>query len=238
MLSLKNISWKDGTKILIEDLTCDIAPCECVAIDLPDDHAIKILVQLLMGEKTLQTGGIFIDGIPLGKLTPRLLQFYRRSIGIVLPTEELLMDRSVAENIALPLRARGMSTRNKHEKIETILAKIDLQGKESMLLRHLSHAEQRCVAFAVALVADPQILYIEDIGNDSSDAETQAMIDTLLQEAMNRETSIIIATRTSDRFASLRPRVISRRGETKTSEKLGETHWKTAERTRIIPTAL
>jgi len=238
MLSLKNVCWMDASLPLLDDLSFDVAPGECIAIELADSRAVSVLIRLLTGEAALQTGSILVDGIPLKKLTPRLLQIYRRSIGVVLPMEKLLGNARIVDTIMLPLRAHRMRKNEILTRAKSLLTKLHMQEKESTLLQELPLDEQKCVALATALVADPQILLIGNKQNDWPDEKNAERMHMLVREAMQRGTSVIIATCTSERFASLHPRIISRNTEHNASRGTEEKSWKTTEKTRIIPIAL
>ena len=118
--------------MVFEDVNFDIEPGECVAFVGGPGSGKTALMHILMGETKPTQGSILVDGIPLEKLSPRLLQFYRKNLGVMLQKEQLLSDRSIAENIALPLKAHGAGKKETATRVMELLHTIQLEEKIAM----------------------------------------------------------------------------------------------------------
>ena len=234
MFSIQNVSHGDH----IQNLSFEAAPRECIAVVLQTKNDVQALIRLLTGEERLESGSILIDGIPLEKLTPRLLQMYRRSLGLMLTEEELLPDRSVFDHIAIPLRAQGIWKKRREERIFALLTEIHLTKKHSAALHTLSSGEKRRVAIAMALAMEPKIIIVEDLIKEDDDPETEEIIKSLLAKAIQSGATIIIGTLNAERFHALDPKIIGGSGKEKAKEQIANTSWKAKERTRIIPMPL
>lgn len=236
MISLKNLILKDQSGNVI-DLTVDIAPGECVAFVGSPGSGKTALMRILMGETKPTQGSILVDGIPLEKLSPRLLQLYRKNLGVMIQKEQLLPDRSIAENIALPLKAHGAGKKETATRVMELLTKIRLEEKFAIPPAALSENERRRVSLAQAISSDPKILLLDEPFGESCDAESRGMMLGMLRQAKENGATIVITTRNAKDFSPLAPR-IERMEREATIQESSQTSWKNTERTRIMPIRL
>src|SRR3989344_2566482 len=237
MISLQNITWEGTNGTILADQTINIAPSECVAFVGGPDTGKTTLIGLLTGERKPKSGSILIDGIPLEKLPPRLLQIYRRSLGFVLQKDQLLPDRSVAEQIALPLEVRGFQKGEIPSHVFEILQKASLVEKKAVLPDRLTLGERQRTALAQAIATDPKILLLDEPLPVEIDGESATVMLTMLQTALSHGASVIVVTRNAKILASLRPREVRLEKELSIAES-PKTLWKKSEGTRIMPVAL
>src|SRR5207248_7481241 len=108
------------------------------------------------------TGQIVVNGINLNQLKKSAIASYRSSLGLTFQSPNLLNDRSVFENVALPLQIRGKSTTMLVKRVHAALDMVGLLNKEKMLPIHLSCGEQQRVGLARAVVHKPQILLADE----------------------------------------------------------------------------
>jgi cell division transport system ATP-binding protein len=107
-------------------------------------------------------GQLIVDGRNLAKMPNREIPFHRRKVGVIFQDHRLLNDRSVYENVALPLHVIGTSPRDIGKRVRAALDKVGLLKKEKSLPVSLSGGEQQRVGIARALVTRPPILLADE----------------------------------------------------------------------------
>ena len=153
------------------------------------------LMKAMYGDLPLQEGEGKVVGYDLKKLRQKDVPYLRRKLGIVFQDFQLLMDRTVNDNLNFALRATGWKERNKiQERINDVLNQVGLRTKGFRYPHELSGGEQQRVTIARALLNDPElILADEPTGNldpDTSDDIMQLLIK------LNKElhTAVLMAT--------------------------------------------
>jgi len=122
-------------------------------------------------------GQVLIDGKNLGRMPERKIPALRREIGVIFQDHKLLMDRSVFDNVALPLIVIGMPRDEIEKRVRAALGKVGLHGKEKQLPITLSGGEQQRVGIARAVINRPSILL--------ADEPTGNLDETLSNEIMD-----------------------------------------------------
>jgi len=108
------------------------------------------------------SGQVLVDGKNVGRLSERKIPSLRREIGVIFQDHKLLMDRSVFDNVALPLIVIGMPRDEIAKRVRAALGKVGLQGKEKQLPITLSGGEQQRVGIARAVINRPTILLADE----------------------------------------------------------------------------
>jgi cell division transport system ATP-binding protein len=134
------------------------------------------LLKLIAGIEKPSRGQAVVNGQNLLHLTRRRLPYYRRGIGIIFQDHKLLADRSVADNVALPLVVAGYRGAEIARRVRAALDKVGLLGKERSTPLALSGGEQQRVGIARALVARPPLLLADEpTGNLDPDLSREVM---------------------------------------------------------------
>lgn len=121
-------------------------------------------------------GQVLVDNQNLASMPKRKIPFYRRQIGIVFQDHNLLHDRTVFDNVALPLVIAGENHREIGRRVRASLDKVGLLGKERSLPIALSGGEQQRVGIARAVVNRPPILLADEpTGNLDPDLSREIM---------------------------------------------------------------
>ncbi len=155
------------------------------------------LLKLLIGLESPTSGRVIVDGFDLNKLKAKQLPWYRRQIGIVLQDHNLLPDRTVFENVALPLRLNPMSAKDAARRVRGALATVDLSDKGALLPRHLSTGEQQRVGIARAVVTRPRIILADEpTGNLDPFLSRQVM--ALFHQFRDLGTTVLVASHDID----------------------------------------
>ena len=121
-------------------------------------------------------GSVVVNGRDLGSLSARQIPYYRRELGIIFQDHRLLGDRSVYDNVALPLIASGMGRAEIGRRVRAALDQVGLLDKERVLPTALSGGEQQRVGIARAVVGRPSVLLADEpTGNLDPDLSREIM---------------------------------------------------------------
>jgi cell division transport system ATP-binding protein len=138
-------------------------------------------------------GQVLLDGQNLNHVSNRNIPYVRRKIGMIFQDHRLLHDRTVFDNVALPLIIEGLNHRDTGRRVRAALDKVGLLNKESCLPITLSGGEQQRVGIARAVVnRPPLILADEPTGN--LDPELSQEIMTLFEQFNQVGVAVLIAT--------------------------------------------
>ena len=111
----------------------------------------------------LKEGSLYIDGQDITYMRTRKIPYYRRKIGMIFQDFQLIGDRSVFENIALPLHILGLANKEIRLKVNGILEKVGLESVKKMFPSQLSGGEQQMVAIGRALMSNPEMLLCDEL---------------------------------------------------------------------------
>lgn len=159
----------------------------------PSGAGKTTLFKIMTGFEKISSGHVSVNGYNLSQLSSRNMAKYRRSIGVVFQDFKLLYDRSVFENIALPLHILRKNKWEVIERVEDILRKVSLIKKMNENPAHLSGGEKQRVAIARALVHEPEFV-IADEPTGNLDWELSNDIMNVFSDAHKKGTTLIIAT--------------------------------------------
>ena len=151
------------------------------------------MLKLIMMLERATTGEIWIDQQNLAKIPNRQIPFLRRKMGVVHQNHQLLFDRSVFDNIALPLIVAGFSHRDVGRRVRAALDKVGLLHKEGQNPLTLSGGEQQRVGIARAVVNKPPFL-LADEPTGNLDPVLSKEILLLFKEFNNVGVTVLIAT--------------------------------------------
>ena len=133
-------------------------------------------LRLLIGAETATRGRIYVDDVDISRLGARRMPWYRRKVGVVFQDHNLLLEHSVFDNVALPLRINHLGEREVASRVRGALGKVELLGKEHLMPSQLSTGEQQRVGIARAVVGRPKILLADEpTGNLDPDLARSVM---------------------------------------------------------------
>lgn len=168
------------------------------------------LLKLMMVMERPSHGQVLIDGQNLRGLSPRKIPALRRNIGVVFQNHQLLFDRSVYDNVALPLIIAGYQPREVGRRVRAALDKVGLLSKEKLMPVTLSGGEQQRVGIARAVVNKPKIL-LADEPTGNLDPELSAEIMHLFEQFNQVGVTVLIASHDLGLIARLPYRMITLR---------------------------
>lgn len=159
----------------------------------PTGSGKTTIFRLIVRDLIPSMGSIILGDWDLTKLPHSKIPQLRRRVGVIFQDLKLLMDRTVLENVVLPLQFSGADEKEAEAKAKKILEEIGLGDKVDKFPMQLSGGEKQRVAIARALVFDPEII-LADEPTGNLDMETSFQIVDLLTEINKRGTTILMAT--------------------------------------------
>ena len=159
----------------------------------------KSTLMNILGCLDRPTSGVYkLDGTAISDKTDTELAHIRgREIGFVFQNFNLLMKRTIADNVSLPLIYQGVSERDRYERAVQMLHKVQLDGYQDRLPTQISGGMQQRVAIARALINNPKIIFADEpTGN--LDSKTSDEIMNLFTELNNQGITIVLVTHEDD----------------------------------------
>lgn len=151
------------------------------------------LLKLIALLERSSRGQVFINNQNLAKISRRRIPYFRRNIGIIFQDHQLLFDRTVYDNVALPLIIAGFSHRDIGKRVRAALDKVGLLSKEKKYPITLSGGEQQRVGIARAVVNKPPLI-LADEPTGNLDPELSAEIMNLFQDFSDVGVTVLVAT--------------------------------------------
>lgn len=138
-------------------------------------------------------GQVLINGQNLAKVSRRRIPYFRRNIGIIFQDHQLLFDRTVFDNVALPLIIAGYPHREIGRRVRASLDKVGLLNKEKAYPITLSGGEQQRVGIARAVVNKPPLL-LADEPTGNLDPELSQEVMTIFEDFSQVGVTVLVAT--------------------------------------------
>lgn len=186
----------------------DIDPAEMVFLTGHSGAGKSTLMKLIMLIERPSSGQVLIGGRNLERLGDGEIPYHRRQVGVVFQNHQLLFDRSVFDNVALPLQIAGIGLRETGRRVRAALDKVGLLSYEKNNPITLSGGEQQRVGIARAVVNKPPIL-LADEPTGNLDPELSSEIMRLFQQFNDVGVTVLIASHDIDLIERLKKRVIT-----------------------------
>ena len=209
MISASAVSkrYPEGLEAL-KEVSFEIAAGEMVFITGHSGAGKSTLFRLLAAIERPTSGSIVINGQNLAALRPSAVPYLRRNLGLIFQDQKLLFDRSVLDNVLLPLSIIGMPAKEAVRRARAGLDKVGLLEREKALPIALSGGEQQRLAIARAVVNRPSIL-LADEPTANLDSASAADILEIFRAFHQVGVTLVIATHDPQWIARLQPRVLT-----------------------------
>ena len=165
------------------------------------------LLKLLMLMERPSSGNLLINGINLNQLRKAQVPTYRRQLGVVFQNHRLLMDRSLYDNVSLPLQVSGYPRAEMSRRVRAALDSVGLLEREQLKPVELSGGEQQRIGIARAIVHKPRIL-LADEPTGNLDPQLSAEIMALFRRFQTVGVTVLIATHDVSLINRMRLRIL------------------------------
>jgi cell division transport system ATP-binding protein len=194
MIEFLNVSKRYPNDMeAVAHITFSMQPGEMAFLTGHSGAGKSTLLKLLILMERPSDGKLMVAGQDLSKLPRSRIPYFRRHIGVVFQDHQLLPDRTVFENVALPLRICGYPERDISRRVRAALDKVGLLSREQSYPIALSGGEQQRIGIARAVVNKPPLL-IADEPTGNLDPELSAEIMALFEEFSRVGVTVLVAT--------------------------------------------
>ena len=208
VLRFDNVSKQyPGGRVALEDVSFAMSPGEMLFITGHSGAGKSTLLKLVQLAERPSRGTVLFGERNLLKVRGRKVPLHRRSIGVVYQDHRLLADRTVGENVALPLVLRGMGRSEAGKRVRAALDRLGLGDRDKAFPTQLSAGEQQRVGIARAIVAEPALL-IADEPTGNLDPTLSAEIMALFASLPERGTAVMIASHDLHLVKRMKKRVL------------------------------
>ncbi|HVS27434.1 MAG TPA: ATP-binding cassette domain-containing protein [Burkholderiales bacterium] len=202
-----------GGQEALRHLSFKIEAGELVGVTGHSGAGKSTLLKLLAAIERPTSGSLIVNGQNTGSLRAAAIPYLRRRFGLVFQDQKLLFERTVFENVLLPLAITGFDRRESAKRARAALDKVGLLNKEKALPITLSGGEQQRLCIARAIVSRPVIL-LADEPTGNLDSAYAADIMELFKSFNQVGVTVIIASHDETMLAKLNARLMKlRQGE-------------------------
>ena len=194
VISLRKACIMQGDHRVLSDVDLEVGPGEFVYVIGATGSGKSSLLKTLYADLPLESGAGQVVGHDLRNLPEREIPFLRRKLGVVFQDFQLLMDRSVRDNLNFVLQATGqMNEGENSDRIDAVLRRVGMPTKGHKMPHQLSGGEQQRVSIARALLNDPPLI-LADEPTGNLDPHMSEELMHLLEEIRASGRSILMAT--------------------------------------------
>jgi cell division transport system ATP-binding protein len=192
----------------LKDVSFQIEAGELVFVAGHSGAGKSTLLRMIAGLDQPTSGQVQVQSADIGRLPRSALPYLRRHVGIVFQEQKLLFDRSVLENVRLPLLVTGHSAADATQRAQAALQKVGLAANVAQANpAALSGGEQQLVAIARALVNRPAIL-LADEPTANLDRDTAVRVIEAMRDFVRVGVTALISTHDEFLLEHFRPRVL------------------------------
>lgn len=194
IIELDKVSVYQSENLILANVTLFISKGEFLYLIGKTGSGKSSLLKTIYAELPVRVGTARVAGYDMRMLRTRDVPFLRRKLGIVFQDFQLLMDRSVNDNLFFVMHATGWKDKRKmQQRLLEVLAKVNLGNKGGKMPHQLSGGEQQRVAIARALVNDPEVI-LADEPTGNLDPESSEGIVSLLMDISKTGRAVVVAT--------------------------------------------
>jgi len=208
MIKFERVSkvYSGGSRALA-DVSFDIERGSMVFLTGHSGAGKSTLLRLVMMLERASRGNVFVNGLNLSEAPDRLAPVVRRNTGMIFQDHKLLKDKTVADNVALPLMIAGLKYADIRKRVRAALDKVGLLNKVAQMPLALSGGEQQRVGIARAIVSMPPLL-LADEPTGNLDPNLSRELFALFEQVAEQGVTVLIASHDLDLIRRMRKRVL------------------------------
>lgn len=194
VVSVKDTTIYQKQNIVLSEVYFEVSKGEFVYLIGRTGSGKSSLLKTLYADLPLYSGDVTVAGFQLFNIRKKDVPYLRRKIGIVFQDFQLLMDRTIAENLVFAMKATGWRDSAKiKQRLSEVLLKVGLGSVANKMPHQLSGGEQQRVVIARALLNEPAILFADEPTGNLDPQVAEEIMDIFIQ--INRSgTAILMAT--------------------------------------------
>jgi cell division transport system ATP-binding protein len=194
IIAFEKVSIYQAESLVLANVNLVINKGEFVYLIGKTGSGKSTLLKTIYGELPVESGSAHVADYDLRKLKPRQVPYLRRKLGIVFQDFQLLMDRTVTENLLFVMKATGWKDKKLMQKrLLEVLAKVGLETKGKKMPHQLSGGEQQRIGIGRALLNNPELI-LADEPTGNLDPETSEGIISLLFDISKTGSAVLMAT--------------------------------------------
>ena len=202
MIKFENVTATYTENVGIFNLSFHIPKGELVFLMGPTGAGKSTVLKTIYRDISISDGNLYINGEDVGNIRRRHVPRFRRKIGMVFQDYRLVPDRTVFENIALPLQIEGVPKKEIKDKVNDIGKKVGLKKRINNYPGQLSGGEKQRVSIARALVKNPLVILADEPTGNLDPNVSDEILD-LLEIATDSGTAVLMSTHN---FPLIQPR--------------------------------
>lgn len=208
MITLDKVSKKFGTGVFgLSDISFSVDKGEFVFLVGSTGSGKTTILRLLIRDILPTEGSIVINDWDVVNLPKNKVSVLRKKVGVIFQDLKLLFDRTISENISLPLEVAGKKPEEATKLVDDVLEQVGLKEHKDKFPIQLSGGELQRVAIARALILSPEII-LADEPTGNLDVAASWEIVKILSDINKKGTTIIMATHNADIIKSLGKRIV------------------------------
>ena len=203
----KTFTIKDKQVTAVRDVNLTIADREIYGIIGFSGAGKSTLVRCINLLERPTSGSVLVNGVDMLSLPPQELREQRKKIGMIFQQFNLMPSRTVAQNIALPIENSGLTKEAIAQKVNKLLAFVELEDRASAYPSQLSGGQKQRVAIARALATDPEILLCDEATSALDPQTTKSILRLLTRLNTELGITVVVITHEMDVIKKLCHRV-------------------------------
>ena len=193
MIKFENVTATYTENVGVFNLSFHIPIGELVFLMGPTGAGKSTVLRAIYRDISITDGTLLINGEDVGKIRRRHVPRFRRKIGMVFQDYSLIPDRTVFENISLPLHIEGVSKKHIKDKVYDIGEKVGLKKRINNYPSQLSGGEKQRVSIARALVKEPLVILADEPTGNLDPNVSDEILD-LLEIATESGAAVLMST--------------------------------------------
>ena len=214
VISFSEADILNGESVVVYSLDMQVHPGQLVYIVGRVGSGKTSIFRTITAENRLGKGAGQVCGFDLARLRPRDIPRLRRRLGVIFQDFQLLMDRSVEDNLSFVLKATGWKDVSAvHKRIREVLEAVGMQTKAHKMPHQLSGGEQQRIAIARAILNEPEVILADEPTGNLDDETAEGILQLLRQINREKGTAIVMVTHNRSICARYPGRVFEIRDE-------------------------